>query len=81
MGESGYQEHDAEWSTSSASPVVAGAVALLLGEDPNLTNEDCQEILDRSAQRIGAPIEVGAGLPRLDEAVSWLQSSALVSRS
>jgi hypothetical protein len=61
------------WGTSGASPVVAGSIALLLGADPSLTNEDCSALLKLTARPIGdlAPWQVGAGLPQLDHALTW----------
>jgi hypothetical protein len=65
--------------TSLAAPVIAGAIALLLGEDPGLTNEDCSALLELSADDMGQPAyAVGSGLPRLDRAMAWLTSDCRV---
>jgi subtilisin family serine protease len=39
--------------TSAAAPIVAGAVALMLSENPKLTREDVIEILKYTARKIG----------------------------
>jgi subtilisin family serine protease len=72
-GSTGYQYYT-HWATSYASPVIAGSIAMLLGADPELTNEDCYSLLKLSAERPESlsAIQVGAGLPRMDRALSWI---------
>ncbi len=75
-GVDGYQEVSLNYQgTSNAAPVASGAIALLLGGQSNLTNEDCYELLKLTAQNpaaAGYESLVGAGMPRLDQALSWL---------
>lgn len=40
--------------TSASAPIVSGAIALLLEADPTLTRQEIQEILQNSADKIGA---------------------------
>ncbi len=59
--------------TSAAAPVMAGAIALLLGQEPMLTNEDCYELLKLAADPMDQPsVAVGSGLPQVGIAMSWL---------
>jgi hypothetical protein len=62
------------WGTSFSSPVVAGAVALLLGANAELTNEDCYSLLRLMANPVDgrSAVQVGAGIPDLDRALTWL---------
>lgn len=39
--------------TSSATPIVAGAVGLVLSADPNLTEAEVREIMRRTADKVG----------------------------
>jgi hypothetical protein len=57
--------------TSYSAPLASGAIALLLGADSALTNEDCYNILKLTARPItgSSPITVGAGLLQVDEAL------------
>jgi serine protease AprX len=58
--------------TSTSAPVTAGAVALLLGEDPSLTPDDVKLRLMRTADALaGADVHhQGAGLIDVDEALA-----------
>ncbi|MBK8231785.1 MAG: hypothetical protein IPK72_14655 [Candidatus Eisenbacteria bacterium] len=53
-------------------PLVAAVASLLLAEKPDLTNEDCYEILKRTATNPTGldPSQVGQGLVRADTALS-----------
>ncbi len=55
--------------TSMASPHVAGVAALMLGQNPDLSPEDVEDILTRTARDIGAADQFGAGLLQADAAV------------
>lgn len=64
--------------TSAAAPVVSGAIALLLGKDHSLTNEDCYHLLEVTAVEMeGSPmsdsLRGGHGLVKLDRALSRLK--------
>lgn len=39
--------------TSASAPIVSGAIALLLGKNPNLTRVQIQEILNKTSDKIG----------------------------
>ena len=41
--------------TSAAAPIVSGVAALLLSYEPTLTNDDVQEIMNRTAREAGSP--------------------------
>ncbi len=41
--------------TSMATPIVSGALALLLGKNPELTNEECKQKLQLTASDLGLP--------------------------
>jgi subtilisin-like proprotein convertase family protein len=61
VGSAGYSSGDYTSSfggTSSATPLVAGAVALMLARNPNLTWRDVQHILRRSSFRLN-PTDAG----------------------
>ena len=76
-GEDGYSS--GVFGTSVATPHVTGLVALMLGLEQTLTNEDCSAILGLSASDLGLPsIEQGAGIIRMDAAMSLLQSPYVV---
>jgi len=57
--------------TSYSAPIASGAIALMLGADPALTNEDCYQILRLTARTIpgAASIEAGAGLLDVGRAI------------
>ncbi|MBD3336639.1 MAG: S8 family serine peptidase, partial [Candidatus Eisenbacteria bacterium] len=61
-----------KYGTSFASPQAAAAIALLLGRDPGLTNEDCYRLLEFTASELpGYSMEErGHGLMRLDSALA-----------
>ena len=46
---------DKAWDTSICAPMVAGVAALILSEDPNLSNEDVRRYLLHSARDLGEP--------------------------
>ena len=49
--------------TSMATPVVSGAVALLLSKEPNLTNEEVKKRLKKSCDNLNMPvIRQGSGI-------------------
>jgi hypothetical protein len=59
--------------TSPASPFIASTVSLLLGAQYNLYPEDCAALLKASARSYGnESIQVGCGMPRLDDALEWV---------
>lgn len=61
--------------TSLAAPIASGIIALLLGREPALLNEDCYKILRMTAKDIGLdPEEMGVGLVQADSALSLLSS-------
>jgi hypothetical protein len=54
-----------DWAgTSFSAPYVSGAISLLLGADPDLTNEDCNQLLKLTASPTTEtkPIWAGAGM-------------------
>ncbi len=55
--------------TSMASPLVAGAAAVLLSADPTLTNEQISTILKISAKKRGKPYEYGNGVLDVSKAL------------
>lgn len=59
--------------TSQATPIVAGAAALVLSMDPTLSNSKVRALLEGNAQDVGVPgkdASTGAGLVRVDLAVA-----------
>ena len=48
-------DYESESGTSMASPMVAGAVALILSVNPNLNPEQVQQLLQQTADDIGDP--------------------------
>jgi serine protease AprX len=64
--------------TSVAAPIVAGAVALLLQDEPWLTPNQVKQRLIRTARPISGATGGGAGMLNINSAVqsSWLLSSA-----
>ncbi|MEM9197431.1 MAG: S8 family serine peptidase [Pseudomonadota bacterium] len=59
--------------TSSAAPVTAGVIALMLEANPNLGWRDVQEILAYSAVHVGSDIGVG---PSGNEIYTWTYNGA-----
>ena len=60
--------------TSMAAPMVSGAVAVLLGCDPTLSNKDVKMILKRSAVPLGIAREIqGWGRVNLKRMLEELQ--------
>ncbi len=55
--------------TSMASPMVAGAVAVLLSREPSLTNGSIEERLKKTAKKLPTALNLGAGRIDLFEAV------------
>ncbi|MBD3335772.1 MAG: S8 family serine peptidase [Candidatus Eisenbacteria bacterium] len=67
--------------TSAAAPHASGAIALLLGVDSSLTNEDCYQLLRLSTAPLDDPaIEVGHGLLRVDSALAAVTYPSAVVR-
>lgn len=69
-GGSGYAR---EAGTSHAAPYVAGAVALLRGLRPELTGDEIESLLERTAKDLGRPGRdngTGWGLIQLDDALA-----------
>lgn len=64
------------WWTSFSAPLVSGAISLLLGADPTLTNEDCYRVLKVSANTIGGspPIDTGAGIMNVSGALAMVSA-------
>ncbi len=62
--------------TSFSAPIVAGAIAMLLGKDSSLTNEDCYRLLEIKASPLEgySSAERGHGLLRVDKALDALES-------
>jgi subtilisin family serine protease len=61
--------------TSQATPIVAGAAALLLAADPSLTNVEIRALLQAHAEDVGVvgqDPQTGAGLVRVDLAIAAL---------
>ena len=59
--------------TSQATPIVAGAAALLRAADQNLTNAEIRSLLQSNAQDVGTlgkDAQTGAGLVRADWAIA-----------
>lgn len=64
--------------TSSSTPLVAGICALMLSANPNLTAKEVKQILEQTADKIGAPsdysnghsIKYGYGRVNADKAVA-----------
>ena len=59
--------------TSMATPHVAGTIALMLSKNPQLTNQECLDILMKSAKDAGNPgfdYTYGAGIIQADKAVA-----------
>jgi len=54
-GDSGKYKHFG--GTSSSTPLVAGICALLLSVNPDLTSKQVKEILIKTADKIGSPLE------------------------
>ncbi|MCR5582271.1 MAG: S8 family serine peptidase [Eggerthellaceae bacterium] len=71
--------------TSQASPLVAGIAALLFAEVPSLTPDDVQELLQSTAQDLGASgwdceyaygmVDAYAALAELDARVDYMDAS------
>ncbi len=80
-GDSDY-EYAAGCGTSFSAPMVSGIVALLLGADPTLTNEDCCNLLRLTASRVpgGSSVDFGAGFVRADTALIQLRPPRHVVR-
>ncbi|MBD3335973.1 MAG: S8 family serine peptidase [Candidatus Eisenbacteria bacterium] len=67
--------------TSLAAPQVSAAIALLLGRDATLTNEDCYQLLQATARDLsGSPEEWGRGLLRVDTALAAVTYPGAVVR-
>jgi len=47
------EDYDKFQGTSASSPIVTGAIALLLEKNPNLTRVQIQEILNKNSDKIG----------------------------
>jgi subtilisin family serine protease len=61
---------DLDFWTSYSAPLASATIALMLGANPDLTNEDCHSILRLTALPLDEPRErVGAGLLQAGEAV------------
>ena len=68
------------YGTSFASPIVAGCAAVLLANNPQLTNVEVVEILEETALDLGSAgrdPEYGEGLVQLDKALSVEYSDEL----
>ncbi|MFC0272503.1 S8 family peptidase [Metabacillus herbersteinensis] len=61
--------YDSFNGTSMASPHVAGAAALILSKNPNLSNVQVRERLRNTATNLGDPFYYGAGLINVEAAV------------
>ena len=69
--------------TSFAAPIVTGVVALLLQEDPSLTQEEVLEALGSGAvdlEPLGPDPEFGRGLVQARESLRFLRERALHGR-
>ncbi|MBD3335068.1 MAG: S8 family serine peptidase [Candidatus Eisenbacteria bacterium] len=71
----GVAEYDSStYGTSVAAPHVSGAIALLLGREPDLTNEDCYQLLEVCSGDLStyghSAIQVGHGLLKVDSALA-----------
>jgi subtilisin family serine protease len=75
--------HGVALGTSMAAPIVAGAVALLLETDPNLTQQDVRRYLQAGAQKIPGTVQTtaqeGAGLLDVDGALKAQANQTLTS--
>jgi hypothetical protein len=61
--------------TSYSSPMVGSAAMLLLGADPELTNEDCYNILTLTSRPASAPrLWVGAGILDVGNAIAHVKT-------
>jgi len=62
--------------TSAATPMVAGATSLMLGVNPNLSNDDVYGILTHTTASLSGyslgPVDVGAGLHKTDLPLKYL---------
>ncbi|MBD3336101.1 MAG: S8 family serine peptidase [Candidatus Eisenbacteria bacterium] len=69
--------------TSSSAPQVSGAIALLMGVDPSLTNEDYYGILKNTTEDVGhESIYVGHGLMKLDRGLAaMIYPGAVIHRT
>ncbi len=65
--------------TSMATPVVSGAVALLMGAYPNLTAESVTALLFETATDLGSPSKFGHGLLNLDAATKPVGQTGLAT--
>ncbi len=63
------KNYDRLTGTSMASPMVAGAAAVLLSREPSLTNSKIEERLKNTAKKLPASLKLGAGRIDLFEAV------------
>lgn len=61
--------YDSYNGTSMASPHVAGAAALILSKNPNLSNVQVRDRLRNTATNLGDPFYYGAGLINVEAAV------------
>lgn len=72
--------HALATGTSMASPIVAGAVALLLERDPTLTQASILQALQAGADTVGdvysSPSQVGAGLLDIENAIWALDAKS-----
>ncbi len=67
--------------TSMATPVVSGAVALLMGAYPNLTAEKVTSLLFETATDLGSTQKFGHGLLNLEAATNPVGQTALATTS
>lgn len=63
--------------TSTAAPHVAGAAALMINSQPELSNTEVRELLRKNALNLGDPNEYGSGLVNAAGALSELQPGIL----
>ncbi len=75
------EKHVQMAGTSMATPIVAGAAALLLQKHPEYTPEKVKEILKRTAIDLGLPEDVmGAGRIDIFEAVNYDENQEIVAK-
>jgi len=70
--------------TSMACPFVSGVVALMLQKNPNLTNEDCLKILEKTAKDLGPKgfdYTYGYGLVQADKALGIVTQEPIVVKT